>query len=358
MSPQHSPFASTTSSNAERLLVIYTGGTIGMQQHAQGLAPSGDFASRMATAFSQLSLAQQRTLPPYDVLSYSTLIDSSAATPLIWQKLAQDINDQLSAYTGFVIIHGTDTLSWTASSLAYQLQGLDRPVVMTGAMQPLEANGSDGLENLYGALQFAANPSLQEVAIYFAGKLLRGARAIKQHSEAFDAFTSPSYPLIGERVGDDFVYYSSRSLGHHQRGAPRFELPDYRPVNQGEIIRIVLWPGITAWQLDAWLGDSRIKGALLQLWGAGNLPDDARLMEVLARASGEGKLLAAISQCPQGSVQLGAYAAGHGLSDAGVLSGDDMTPEAAFTKLIHLIAQPLPLEVQRQRFLTPLVGER
>ncbi|HDZ48319.1 hypothetical protein LCGC14_0210810 [marine sediment metagenome] len=358
MSLQNSPFASTMSSNAERLLVIYTGGTIGMQQHAHGLAPSGDFESRMAVAFTQLSLAQQRTLPPYDVLSYSTLIDSSAATPLIWQKLAQDINDQLSAYAGFVIIHGTDTLSWTASSLAYQLQGLDRPVVMTGAMQPLEANGSDGLENLYGALQFAANPALQEVTIYFAGKLLRGARAIKQHSESFDAFTSPSYPLIGERVDDDFVYYSSRSLGHHQRGAPRFELPDYRSVNQGEVIRIVLWPGINAWQLDAWLSDPRIKGALLQLWGAGNLPDDASLMEVLARASGEGKLLAAISQCPQGSVQLGAYAAGYGLSDAGVLSGDDMTPEAAYTKLIHLIAQPLPLEVQRQRFLTSLVGER
>lgn len=358
MRPQHLPSASKMSFNAERILVIYTGGTIGMQQHVHGLAPSGDFAPRMAAAFTQLPLAQQRTLPPYDVLSYSTLIDSSAATPFIWQKLAQDINDQLSAYAGFVIIHGTDTLSWTASSLAYQLQGLDRPAVMTGAMQPLEANGSDGLENLYGALQFAANPALQEVTIYFAGKLLRGARAIKQHSEAFDAFTSPSYPLLGERIGDDFVYYPSRSLGHYQRGAPRFELPDYRPVNQGEVIRIVLWPGITAWQLNAWLGDARIKGALLQLWGAGNLPDDASLMEVLARASGEGKLLAAISQCPQGRVQLGAYAAGHGLSDAGVLSGDDMTPEAAFTKLTHLLAQPLPLEVQRQRFLTSLVGER
>ncbi|CAN0589956.1 unnamed protein product, partial [Ectocarpus sp. 12 AP-2014] len=272
MSP-HSPFANATS-NAERILVIYTGGTIGMQQYADGLAPSGDFALRMAAALTQLSPAQQRALPLYDILSYSTLIDSSAATPLTWQHLAHDINNQLAAYAGFVIIHGTDTLSWTAASLAYQLQGLDRPVVLTGAMQPLEASGGDGLENLYGALQFAAKPMLQEVTIYFAGKLLRGARAIKQHSEAFDAFASPSYPLLGERVGDDYVYYPSRGLGLQQRGAPRFELPDYRPVNQGEVIRIVLWPGISAWQLDAWLGDSRIKGALLQLWGAGNLPND------------------------------------------------------------------------------------
>lgn len=356
MSP-HSPLASAFSHN-DRLLVIYTGGTIGMQQNANGLTPGGDFATRMATALTQLTLAQQQSLPPYDVISYSTLIDSSAATPLTWQMLAQDVNEKLTAYAGFVILHGTDTLSWTASSLAYQLQGLDRPVILTGSMKPLEAPGSDAVENLYGALQFAATPTLQEVAIYFAGKLLRGARAIKQHSEAPNAFTSPSYPLLGERVGNDFVVYPSRGLGQQQRGAPRFELPDYRLVNHGEVVRIVLWPGICDWQLETWLGDSRIKGALLQLWGAGNIPDNPALLDVLAKASGEGKLLAAISQCPQGSVHLGAYAAGHGLSDAGILSGDDMTPEAAFTKLVHLLAQPLPLDVQRQRFLTPLVGER
>lgn len=351
-------FLASNNLHQERVLVIYTGGTIGMQPHANGLAPGGDFATRMATALSQLPIAQQHALPPYEVISYTSLIDSSAATPLTWQQLARDISDQLTAYTGFVIIHGTDTLSWTAASLAYQLQGLDRPVVVTGSMLPLEAPGSDAVSNLHGALQFAAKPALQEVAIYFAGQLLRGTRAIKQHSEAVSAFASPNYPLLGERVGDDFVYYPSRGLGLQQRGAPRFELPDYRLVNQGEVVRIVLWPGISAWQLDAWLSDSRVKGALLQLWGAGNLPDDPSLLNVLAKASGEGKLLAAISQCPQGSVQLGAYAAGHGLSDAGILAGDDMTPEAAFTKLAHLLAQPLSLEDQRQRFLTPLVGER
>lgn len=354
------PYSLLASNNPhqERVLVIYTGGTIGMQPHANGLAPGGDFAKRMTIALSQLPIAQQHALPPYEVISYTTLIDSSAATPLTWQQLARDISDQLTAYTGFVIIHGTDTLSWTAASLAYQLQGLDRPVVVTGSMLPLEAPDSDAVGNLHGALQFASKPALQEVAIYFAGQLLRGTRAIKQHSEAVIAFASPNYPLLGERVGDDFVYYPSRGLGLQQRGAPRFELPDYRLVNQGEVVRIVLWPGISAWQLDAWLSDSRVKGALLQLWGAGNTPDDPSLLNVLAKASGEGKLLAAISQCPQGSVQLGAYAAGHGLSDAGILAGDDMTPEAAFTKLAHLLAQPLSLEDQRQRFLTPLVGER
>ncbi|HSP31975.1 MAG TPA: asparaginase domain-containing protein, partial [Halomonas sp.] len=143
----YSPLASSALTE-ERILVIYTGGTIGMQQHANGLAPGGDFATRMAAALAQLPPAQQKALPPYDVISYSTLIDSSAATPLTWQQLAHDVNDKLATYAGFVIIHGTDTLSWTASSLAYQLQGLDRPVVLTGSMQPLEATDSDALDNL------------------------------------------------------------------------------------------------------------------------------------------------------------------------------------------------------------------
>lgn len=352
-----SPLVDTTPTQ-QRLLVIYTGGTIGMQQTAHGLAPCGNFAQRMQHALSQLPLAHQQALPAYDVISYASLIDSSTATPLTWQQLAKDIAHHASLYRGFVIIHGTDTLSWTAASLAYQLQGLDRPVVLTGAMRPLEASESDGLDNLHGALRFAAQPALQEVAIYFASQLFRGSRTIKQHSEALNAFSSPSYPLLGERVGDDFVYYPSRGLAYHQRGAPRFELPDYRPLAKGEIVRVTLWPGISPWQLAVWLEDARVKGAVLQLWGAGNLPDDPKLLEVIAKASGEGKLVAAISQCPQGSVHLGAYAAGHGLTSAGVLSGDNMTPEAAFTKLVHLLAQPLPIEDQRAIFLTSLVGER
>ncbi|MGM0833882.1 MAG: asparaginase [Pseudomonadota bacterium] len=342
----------------ERVLVIYTGGTIGMQPNTTGLIPGGNFQARMADALSRLPLVHQHALPAYDVLSYPSLIDSSAATPLTWQQIAKDIAARLATYRGFVVIHGTDTLSWSASSLAYQLQGIDRPVVLTGSMYPLETANSDALDNLHGALRFAANAELKEVAIYFSNVLLRGTRAIKQHTEAFDAFFSPSYPCIGERVGDDFIYYPSRGLGFQQRGAPRFELADYQAVSNGDIIRLTLWPGIAVWQLETLLNDSRVKGALLQLWGAGNIPNDPAIIDVIANASGEGKLLAAISQCPQGSIHMGEYAAGHGLAEAGLLSGGNMTPEAAFTKLTHLLAQPLSLDDRRQRFLTSLVGER
>ncbi|QTF91251.1 asparaginase domain-containing protein, partial [Halomonas sp. BM-2019] len=248
--------------------------------------------------------------------------------------------------------------AWTAASLAYQLQGLDRPVVVTGAMQPLEAAGSDAADNVELALRFAADPALQEVAIAFGGRLLRGVRARKWHTRDAEAFASPNYPLLGERVGDDAVLYPARGLARQQRGAPRFELPDYGPLADGGVARLALWPGIAARQVAAWLGDPRLQGALLEVWGGGNLPEDPALLGVLAEASGQGKLLAAISQCPHGGLAIGQYAASRGLQAAGVVAGDAMTPEAAMTKLVHLLAQPLSDDQRRQRFLEPLVGER
>ncbi|MYL24599.1 asparaginase [Vreelandella massiliensis] len=352
-----SPLADCAPSE-ERILIIYTGGTIGMEVSSKGLLPAGHFDKRLDQALTQLSLPERGRLPVFDLMSYPTPIDSSTATPANWQQIATDIDTRLSDYRGFVILHGTDTLSWTAASLAYQLQGIDRPVVVTGAMQPLGVANSDALENIQGALHFAAQPALQEVAIYFAGQLFRGVRAVKQHTEAPEAFASPNYPRLGARVEEDFVYYPSRGLPHQQRGAPRFELPSYSHLAQGEVIRVTLWPGMAAWQLAAWLNDDRVRGALLELWGAGNIANDPDILAAIAAASGEGKLIAAISQAPQGSVHLGAYAAGHELVEAGVLSGDGMTPEAAYTKLIHLLAQPLTEAERRQQFVTSLVGER
>ncbi|WP_299311582.1 asparaginase [uncultured Halomonas sp.] len=340
------------------LLVIYTGGTLGMVESASGLVPGGDIEARLARALAVLPPERQAALPDYEVVSLGAPIDSSAATPREWQRLAGEISARFREHAGIVVLHGTDTLAWTASSLAYQLQGLDRPVVLTGAMQPLEAPGSDAADNLALAMAFAANPALQEVAIAFGGKLLRGVRARKWQTRRADAFASPNYPLLGERVGSDAVLYPGRGLAQQQRGAPRFELPDYAPLADGGVARIMLWPGIAARQLAAWLDDPRLKGALLEVWGGGNVPADRELIGVLARASGEGKLLAALSQCPHGGVEIGHYAAGQGLAATGVLSADAMTPEAGLAKLVHLLAQPLPDEERRRRFLTPLAGER
>ncbi|PAU79064.1 asparaginase [Halomonas salipaludis] len=339
------------------LLVVYSGGTLGMLPSAAGLAPGGDIGRRLDAALASLPPARRADLPPYELVETPQPIDSSTATPATWQALAGLIAAQHSrqCYTGIVVLHGTDTLAWSAASLAYQLQGIDIPVVVSGAMLPLEAEGSDALDNIEAALRFAAEPGLKEVVVCFSGKLLRATRTRKWHTQAADAFTSPNYPLLGELVDHRPVLYPSRGLAEQQRGAPRFELPDYAG---NSVVRIALWPGIAAWQVAAWLEPSTVQGALLEVWGGGNAPDDSELLGVLARASGEGKLLAALSQCPHGGIEIGHYAAGRGLADAGVLSADAMTPEAAFTKLVHLLAQPLDDTERRRRFLTALAGER
>ncbi|MCL7938921.1 asparaginase [Halomonas sp. ATCH28] len=340
------------------VLVIYTGGTLGMVETDRGLAPGGHIEERLRRALATLPPGRQASLPAFEVLETDRPIDSSGATAEDWQRLAALVARHCRQHAGIVILHGTDTLAWTASSLAFQLAGLDRPVILTGAMHPLEAEDSDAAANVEDALRFAVTPRLQEVAICFAGRLLRGCRTRKWCTREADAFTSPNQPLLGERVDDEVVLYPGRGLADHQRGAPRFELADYSAITEGGVVRLALWPGIQAWQLEAWLCDDRVKGAMLEVWGGGNLPDDPALAGALARASGEGKLLAALSQCPHGPVAFGGYAAGQGLADAGVLSADDMTPEATFTKLVHLLALPLPESERRRRFLTPLVGER
>ncbi|WP_227368263.1 asparaginase [Halomonas sp. M20] len=343
------------------LLVIYTGGTLGMLPSDTGLVPGHDFEARLRGALKTLPPARQASLPEFEVLEYPDPIDSSAATPADWQRLARDIAgryaDPQKRYAGFLVLHGTDTLAWTASSLAFQLQGLDRAVVVTGSQLPLEAGGSDALGNIEAALRFATLPGLQEVAVCFAGKLMRGVHTRKWHTHAFDGFTSPNYPLLGEMVDTAPVLYPSRGLDSQQRGLPRFELPDYSALDDTAVVRIALWPGVSARLLAAWLLDDSVQGALLEVWGSGNIPEDPEILGVLAQATGEGKLLAAISQCPHGSVSIGTYAAGSGLLDAGVLSGDAMTPEAAMTKLVHLVAQPLSDAEKRQRFVVALAGE-
>jgi len=339
----------------DSVLVLYTGGTLGMLPSAEGLVPGSDIEARLRHALKSLPLTRQQRLPEFTLHCVAQPIDSSSATPRDWQLLAGTVAQHISQYAGIVILHGTDTLAWTASSLAYQLQGLDRPVILTGAMLPLEARDSDALDNVEFALRCAIMPQLREVAVAFCGELLRGVRTCKMHSEAANAFTSPNYPRLGQRCGDDITLVFDHLLCPPETITPHFELADYSML--GNVVRLTLWPGIQAWQLDAWLSDTRVCDALLDVWGAGNLPADPALLEVLSKASSGGKLLAAVSQCPAGGIVPGQYAASQGLTQAGVLSGADMTPAAALTKLIHLLALPLEQEERRHRFATPLVGE-
>ncbi|GED42186.1 asparaginase [Cobetia marina] len=337
------------------ILVLYTGGTLGMVQSEQGLVPAGDFDARLRAALEDLPPSRRGRLPAFTLREFPQLIDSSSATPADWQQIAGEIADAYDSFDGFVVLQGTDTLAWTASSLAFQLKGTARPVIVSGAQLPLEADGSDALANVELALTAAAQPTLNEVVVAFGGQLLRGVCTRKWYTQDHRGFTTPNAPLLGEWVDDRVVVYPGRLMDDQ---GPAFELPDYACLGQDAVIRLPLYPGISAESVRVQLLRSEVKGAVLELWGSGNLPADAELLGVLADARGEGKLLAGISQCPHGPVSIGHYAAGAGLATIGILSGDDMTLEAAFTKLLHLVALNQDEDWQRERFLMPWVGER
>ncbi|WP_251978227.1 asparaginase [Salinicola avicenniae] len=345
----------TTKSSTNSVLVLYAGGTIGMQKSPRGLVPGERFASRLSGAIASLSPSRQARLPDYDLWEAPRPIDSSSATPADWRRLAAVIAERLDEYAGFIVLHGTDTLAWCASSLAFQLQGLNKPVIVTGSQRPLDITGSDALSNVETALAFATHPTVREVCIAFGSRLLRGCRARKWYTQHDTGFESPNWPPLGEMVDDHPVLYAGRCWPAD--GAPRLELVD--PADEvPKVIRLPLWPGIGADDVARQIEPDNVKGVILESWGSGNLPEDDALLGALAKASAEGKVLATLSQCPVGGVQLGTYASGQGLKDIGVLSADDMTPEAAFGKLTHLISLKLPEAEVRRRFLTSLVGER
>ncbi|WP_292937240.1 type I asparaginase [Noviherbaspirillum sp.] len=327
--------------------LIYTGGTVGMRQTAQGYAPMPDFASALAGLLD----GHDNNLPCYTLHEYDTPIDSSNATPEDWQRIGRDIAARYDDHDGFVILHGTDTMAYTAAALSFMLQGLRKPVIMTGSQIPLSAPQSDAPQNLTAALQVAASDAINEVAIYFNRRLLRGNRATKVSIASLDAFDSPNYPWLAE-AGSDMRFNAQALLARAAK--ERFELPAY---TQHLVLPIRFVPGLPVRVVQAML-DLKPAAVVLQCYGAGNIPDrDPALLEMLKQANAGGVVLVACSQSPQGKVSIGTYAAGAGMTAAGVVGASDMTFEAIFAKLHHLFALGLSPDVVRKEFLRNLSGE-
>lgn len=327
--------------------LIYTGGTVGMERTPNGYALMKDFAG----ALSKRLHDAQHMLPRYTLHQYATPIDSSNATPEDWNRIGRDIAGRYHDYDGFVVLHGTDTMAYTAAALSFMLQGLRKPVILTGAQIPLSEARSDALQNVITAMQFAASDEINEVAIYFNQRLLRGNRATKVSAERLQAFDSPHYPWLAE-VGIG-VHMNPAALLPRARNE-RFELADYE---QGRILPIRFVPGLPIRAVQAIL-DSQPRALILQAYGAGNVPDrDPALLDLLTRAGQRGVVMVACSQSLHGRVTLQAYATGSGLERAGVIGAEDMTFEAIYTKLHHLFAQGLSADEVRSAFLRSLAGE-
>ncbi len=329
----------------KRVYIVYTGGTIGMKKVGGSYAPVRGYLSERLAAMPELVSGE---LPAYTLNEYDPLLDSANMSPRVWRRIAADIADHYDRYDGFVIIHGTDTMAYTASALSFMLQGLGKPVILTGSQIPLAEVRSDARENLITSLLLAAHFSVPEVCLYFSGLLLRGNRSTKVSVGGFGAFASPNFPPLG-RVGVDVEL--DEALLHPVQGP--LEVQTFRAV---QVAALRLFPGIGAASVRAVL--EPLQGLVLETYGAGNAPaDDAALLEVLRAACERGVVVVNITQCLHGGVDMGGYATGGALAAAGVVSGYDLTPEAALTKLLYLFSCNLSVPEIRARMGQNLRGE-
>lgn len=306
-----------------KLLMIYTGGTIGMVASGQGYVPSPDFRGR---------LQRHLALPGLDVIELDRLIDSANLTPSDWAGIARVLVNHWNNYDGFVVLHGTDTMAYTASALSYMLRGCDKPVILTGAQIPLDQERTDALGNVTTALAMAAMPQLQEVCICFRNRLLRGNRARKISTNGLAAFDSPNAPWLGE-AGIDIRLREELLL---PPGHPDFLIPEF---DNRAVAALTLYPGIPAALLQATLELPGLQGLIIHSYGAGNPPDaNPALIRALEYGINQRITILNITQCLQGPVSQNAYATGAALNRIGVVPGSDLTPEAAFAKLHYLLA--------------------
>jgi len=314
--------------NKSSVLVIYTGGTIGMCKDSQtGTLKPVNF-DELDAYIPALDLFDFEI----DSYSFDPIIDSSNMRPEFWVKLAEVIEKNYEEYDGFVILHGSDTMSYTASALSFMLENLNKPVILTGSQLPLGMIRTDGRENFVTALEIAAakeedTPLVPEVALYFENELYRGNRTHKFNAEHFEAFKSVNYPPLAE-VGVNIKYYRDKIK------KPNFKKLKVHKILDASVAVIHLFPGIQRAIFHAQLNLPGLKAVVMETYGSGNAPTDDWFLEELKQAIKSGLLVLNISQCKGGSVQMGKYETSSELSQIGVLNGRDLTTEAALTKLM------------------------
>ena len=318
------------------VLIIYTGGTIGMKEDpADGTLKPFDF-SQIKEEVPELNKFDVRI----DSYTFDPLIDSSAVEPSLWVDLAQLIHDKYEEYDGFVILHGTDTMAYSASTLSFMLEGLTKPVVFTGSQLPIGVPRTDGKENLISAVEIAAakdsegHAFVPEVAICFDSLLLRGNRSTKYSAEAFNAFASPNCPPLAEaginiRYNTDLIrkpVYWDAQLRVQTHLDTRVSI-------------LKIHPGITPMVARHFLCAPEIRACIIETYGSGNALSKDWFLQILKEADASGKILLNVTQCKSGTVNMNLYATGASLKHAGVLSGADITTEAALGKLFCLMGR-------------------
>ena len=315
-----------------KVLLIYTGGTIGMNRNPRtGALEPFNFESLLSNV-PEL----QQVSTEIATFQFNPPIDSSDMSPERWVDLAHVITNNYNLYDGFVILHGTDTMAYTASALSYMLENLTKPVILTGSQLPIGQVRTDGKENVITSIEIASakyqdgKAMVPEVCIYFNGHLMRGNRTTEQSADNFNAFESFNYGHLAD-AGVNINYHTSRILmpDYSKSVQPRFVLDP-------SVIVFTVFPGIQEDLIRHVLMSPKLRSIVMRTYGSGNAPQYPWLMNALKEATGKGKIIVNISQCMAGSVEMGRYDTGYQLKEAGVISGHDSTVESAVTKLMYL----------------------
>ncbi len=334
-----------------KILIIYTGGTIGMVEDSEtGSLKPFDFV-HLSEQIPELKKFNYH----FDTHSFEPPIDSSNMAPPVWIKLAELIEKNYDNYDGFVVLHGSDTMAYTASALSFMFENLNKPIILTGSQLPIGVIRTDGKENFITAVEIAAakengKPIVPEVCIYFENKLYRGNRTNKYNAENFEAFRSVNYPLLAE-VG---VYIKYNYTAIHSSIEQEFRVVKKIDTN---IIILKLFPGITENAVKAILSTEGLRGVVMETFGSGNAPSGKWFIDLLKEVINKGIIIYNVTQCRGGAVEIGKYETSSDLGKIGVVGGSDITTEAAVTKMMYLLGRGYTKDKIEKYLQTSLRGE-